>query len=337
AIRFRIVEGYPDGTLKPKRDMSRAEAATVVYRSCMVRADARPPDFSPDGDGQDDFTSFDIFTLRNRNAVSWGLYITDYYGGAVLKSMGSGGARQAPPPSVVWDGMSNKGSRLSDGTYYYRARVSDRQDQEFWSVMKPVVISSKSLRGTASPPVVQPGEEVSVTAYTTGLPEAVYAAGPWMGSATMNGGPGTWRHSLTVPTSAPAGEYEVALKAVYRGTERKATASFRVEEIIRLDGALEPNPCRPGQSVSVRAMTSSNVVRVEASCAGLGMPGLSLAEAPRRGVWSNSFRIQPGTPPGRYIVILEGSSLTKSATLDLDLDVVLDEDALDSVTFTLTG
>ncbi|MGE5485134.1 MAG: S-layer homology domain-containing protein [Ignavibacteriales bacterium] len=336
ATRFRIVEGYPDGSLKPTSEMNRAEAATVVYRSCMVRADARPPDFSPDGDGLDDFTTFDIFTLRNRNAVSWNLFITDY-GGAILKTMRPSGVREAPPPGVVWDGTSNKGSRLPDGTYYYRAQVSDRQDQVFWSVMKPVVISSKSLRGTASPPVVQPGEEVSVTAYATGGPEAVYVAGPWSGSAPMNGGPSTWRYSLIVPSSALDGDYEIALRAVYRGAERKATARFRVEQIIRLDGALEPNPCRAGQSVSIRATTSSNVVRVEATCARLGMSHLSLAGPSQGGVWSNSFPVPPATQPGRYIVTLEGSSLTKSVSLDLDLDVVVNEDALDSVTFTLTG
>jgi len=336
ATAFHIIEGYPDGSLRPTTEMNRAESATVVYRSCMVRAEAAPSEFSPDGDGIDDFTTFNIQTLRNRNAISWNFFVTDYTG-AILKTMNTACSRGAPPPALAWDGSSNNGGgALPDGTYYYRAQVLDRQDQTFWSVMKPVRIRRKSLRGFVSPPSVRPGDGIDVTALAMGSPLSVWASTPWsVPTAMTRVDSTTWRCGFTIREDAPDGEYEVDLLAVYEGTERRAKAPFRVEETLVLDGSLTPNPCRAGQLVSIRATASPSIIQVEASCYDLGLSVMSLAGPSPAGEWYGSFRVPRDADPGRYGVTLRGRSPRKSATRDLDL--IVGDKPLDSVTFTLTG
>ncbi|MCR4397399.1 MAG: S-layer homology domain-containing protein, partial [Firmicutes bacterium] len=332
-IRLKIVEGYPDGTLKPRREMTRAEAATVVYRSCLIRADARPAEFSPDGDGLEDATQFDITTLRNRNASSWNLFITDP-GGRVVNSMGSALHGNSPPTPVPWDGKCAYGLPLPDGTYYYRAKVTDREEQVFWSALKPVAIARKTLRGSVSPHVLEPGDIATVTAYTTGGPIEVLSATPWSGFSPMAPSGQKWRGDFRVPANARDGEYSVSLRALFRGTSREAAAGFRVEQVLSIGGILRPNPCRAGCTVAIEAWSSPGVVRVTASCPELdvGETGLERADG---GDWTGSFEVPADTNPGRYVVTLTGRSLTKSVSAALDL--LVDPGPLDAVTFSLTG
>ena len=66
AVQLGIIEGYEDGRVKPAQHMTRGEAATVVYRSCLIRFSARKVSFSTDGDGLDDTVTFDFAYLKNR-------------------------------------------------------------------------------------------------------------------------------------------------------------------------------------------------------------------------------------------------------------------------------
>ncbi len=333
AARFGIVEGYPDGTLRPARAVSRAEAATVVYRSCMVTVFADPSRFSPDEDGANDTTRFVISTLRNRNASAWDMYITDG-SGRILRRFNRTHERGGPPAVLAWDGRSDDGRLLVDGTYYYRARVEDRNDNVFWSVLKPVTLLTRALWGSVSPPVAQPGDQVSITAFARGEPVSVDCSTPWNRSHGLALDGHLWRGSFNVPEDAPDGEYQVSLSATYDDTVRRSTAVLTVFQHIALNGSLEPNPCHAGADVTVTALASPCVVAASAASPDLGPGAIDLARAPGvENVWMGRLRVPADCLPGRYAVRLTGRSLTKIAEETMHLTV--DEPPLDSIGFIL--
>ncbi|NPV70769.1 MAG: hypothetical protein HPY55_09015 [Firmicutes bacterium] len=333
AVKLKIVEGYPDGTLRPRQNVTRAEAATVVYRSCMVTASVNPIKFSPDGDGVNDTTEFHLATLRNRNAIAWNLFVTDY-SGQLLRTMNHLLDPGPPPASLSWDGRADDRRVLPDGTYYYRARVEDRNRTVFWSVLKPVTLQSRGLWGHVSPPVVEPGDEAVVTAYAQGDPSAVLYASPWSQYQGLGRDGDFWRRPFRIPANTPDGEYGLHLRAVYDDTRRDTTTSVMVRQYVSVSGFLSPNPCRAGSTVTVTAYAPPCVIAVTASCDGLGAAGLSLRRVPGKdGEWTGEFHVPGDSPSGRYGVALTGRSLTKSAETTLYLTV--DEPPLQTVGFVL--
>jgi len=125
------------------------------------------------------------------------------------------------------------------------------------------------------------------------------------------------------------------LRAVYTGTTRSARAPFRVEQVISIDGYLDPNPCAPGDRITVGASSTPNVVQVEASCGVLGVHALRLDRCSQPDTWAATFLVPVEAQPGRYPVTVTARTHSKSRSTDLDL--LVNEDPLESVTFSLTG
>ncbi len=327
AVRLGIIEGYPDRTLRPRQAMTRAEGATVIYRCCLLLAEADPNPFSPDGDGVEDVTLFRLGSLRNRNARGWGLTVYDA-AGEPRRSVGS--APNGPPPqALTWDGTDERGIVLTPGIYYYRGWLRDRNGLVHLSTLKPVEIEEKWLRGSVHPVLVLPGETVRLAAAAGGAPARVSAAlssFPAAGPVELEPGGGRreWAASFRVPDSSPPGPCLVTFTAHYRAGSRTATATFEVGSLA-VSGTLRPNPAGGGQVVRVTASTNLPARSAEAA---FHLPGgiLTTALVPARpeGLdrdFAGQVPLPPDTPEGRYPVTLLAArgALTARATLWLDV------------------
>lgn len=350
AVLLGIIRGYPDDTLRPERLMTRAEGSTVIYRSCLLLAEALPNPFSPDGDGAEDETSILLGSLRNKNARGWDLDILDP-AGSVLRSLSPADPTSPMPSSVTWDGRDSAGRLLPPAVYYYRGWLRDREGLVHWSALKPIVIEAKSLRGWVHPTLVLPGGRVSLTADASGAPGRVTAVlssfpgagvielsptGTVTGTASLRQGPHgapsrRWAASFEVPPGASPGPCTVTFTAWFAGTTRTAVATFDIGEF-KVDGALEPNPVEAGRTVEVSARPNLEAGACLASFlfAG-GTTTLTLTHAGRRSgenLWQGSLTVPPGTEPGLYEVVLAARRNGQTARATLWLEVTAGEDTL---------
>lgn len=231
ATKLRIVEGYEDRTVKPRKDVTRAEMATMVYRSCLVRASADPDSFSPDGDGFQDTCTFFVNGMRNRNARRWVLEIAGYSETA-FKTFSGG--RLDRGTSVSWNGTGNGGELLGEGTYYYRAAVEDRHGQRFASVWKPVSLQFRRLHASLAPSAASWGDTVRVRASTTGGARRVLIVAPGFPSQLMKplkdpaSSINEWNGALQVDHGFPAGQVGVRVIADFGMVSRAQDLSFTV-------------------------------------------------------------------------------------------------------------
>lgn len=237
AARLKIIEGYPDGTFKPTRHMTRAEAATVVYRSCLIRADALPNTFFPgDANAPDNHTDVTLFSLKNSNARAWSLSFRDL-GDKIVASFGIAKSGRAGvvevPQSVTWDGADSKGRVLPHGTYFYQASVVDTQGQVHSSVPKPVTIAERGLRASLSPSSVSYLEVVEVRANTTGWAKQVLATTSTGASIALQpaGTPSSYSNSWVgsfVVSSQVTGFHTVETTAIYDIMEKNQVLTYEV-------------------------------------------------------------------------------------------------------------
>ncbi|HLS88457.1 MAG TPA: S-layer homology domain-containing protein [Sphingobacteriaceae bacterium] len=250
AVHLQIVEGYPDGTLRPDRHLSRAEASAIVARSALIRALAQPNPFSPDGDGFEDVTVFALKGLRNRNIRRWSLTVVDGQGRRVWGT----GQNGKLPESVAWIGRHDDGSELPAGTYYYQAFLEDVKGQEHSSVKMPLEIIYRRLTAYLEPSQVLPGDAFTVTALTTGDAQKVTLA--WAGGQAELSpvGEGQWRAGDTAPLYLPPDAYPVTVTAFFPGVTREVTLWLHVGNPQPPDHGPEPNPDEPGDESSVELL-----------------------------------------------------------------------------------
>ncbi len=343
AVHLGIIEGYPDRTVKPMRTMSRAEGATVVYRSCLLLTDADPNPFSPDGDGVEDVTTFYLGSLRNRNARSWNLDVLDA-SGTVLRHFGSAVGSREMTPSIEWDGRNDDGLLLAPGVYYYQGRLKDRNGIVHYSALKPIVIEGKALLGFAHPTLVLPGEAVRLWAAASGGPASVtvgLSSFPEAGSvalARLEDDDRTWETFFAIPETADPGDCLASFVARWEEEERTAEATFVVGDLL-VRARLEPNPTTAGGEVAVLACTNlpadacAAVALLPSGCGGPITVDLAAADgagpgAGERMAWVGSFVVPAETPPGTYTVRVTAWHGVHSATAILDLEVVTEGDGL---------
>ncbi len=321
AVKLKLVQGYPDGSVRPRAMLRRSEAATLVYRSCLVVVEANPNPFSPDNDGFEDSTVFTLGTLKNRNLTDWGLEVTTYNGQPV-KSWGSSSRTPAPPSAIPWDGSLQNGVFLMAGDYYYRAWVKDRYGQLFTSTTMPLTVEKRTLEGYLYPSVVAPGDAISVRCTTSGRASEVKVTWPWGEDLPLNPSGSTgnavnqWFGRYQVPSNWEDGAYSARLRASFGGTDREISLAFRVLNPWQINGQVVPNPAMAGQLVSLSAQANFSPDRVTAA-----VPGQSSAEMLPlgNGRWEYSFIIPLQTPEGSYDLLVTGykGSKSKSTTVKL--------------------
>jgi hypothetical protein len=343
AILLGIINGYPDGTLRPLRPLSRAEGATILYRSCLLLAEARPNPFSPDGDGAEDETIIRLGSLLNRNAQTWDFFILDARG-RVLRHLRTPDPGASPPSALVWDGKTDAGLVLTPGLYYYRGFLEDRDGLVHWSALKPIILEEKALRGFARPALVLPGETVVLWAVAAGGPSRVTAtlssfppAGTLSLSPARNGTgggdghPRTWETTFRIPDNAGPGPCLATFTARYPSSTRTATAVFEVDRLA-VRGELRPNPVLAGGVLEILAWPNLESDRVQAS---VDLPHHPLAVSlshsgvtPSQTTWRGETVIPPDTPPGGYEVTLTVWRGQVLATWVMSLEVTRDEAGL---------
>lgn len=334
AVKLRIVVGYPDGTLRPTTPLKRSEAATLIYRAALCVLSASPNPFSPDGDGVEDTTAIVWKTLKNRNVIAWEAQVGTIEGRVLITLGRSRGA----PPALTWDGRDAKDNLLPPGTYYYWGWVEDRLGQRFHSVQKPIVLERKGLRANLSPQVVQPGEGITVTAWTTGGASDVRGTGdrsPGVILApTLPAGSDSnlWTGRFTVPPGTRPGSYALAVTARYRDGSRTVHLPYEVREEITLVPAIAPNPALAGANLTATAQTSRNVQTVTVTWP----DGTSTLSADGDLRWHGDHTLPAAIAPGKYPVEFRAvtfSGLEKAVVVEL----VVNADPRAGLIFVLTG
>jgi len=321
AIRLGIIIGHDDGCLRPRDNLWRCQAVAILARSALIDATANPPRLSPDGDGVEDTTSFTFRTLKNRSTRSWSLAIGNVEG-EWYRSFYPEGHPGEPPPSLVWDGRDDRERSLPDGIYFYRAWITDCRGERFRSALKPLTLERRRLWGNLYPSEVNPGQNLTVQASTTGGAQRVVAHSDGVtfeltpSSPPLPTGSNTWSAALTAPGHAEEGTRQVRLVASFPGTTRTLNIYYYLRDSITLTGTLDPNPARAGGPIRIAAFTSTNASSVKAE-----LPwGERLTLQPSQpGRWQGSFRTRPDTPEGTYTVMLEAQAGTRSKRHPLQL------------------
>lgn len=297
AVRLQVVVGYPDGTLRPAGEITRAEAAAVLARSALVRPRADPVPFSPDGDGIDEEVAVWLQTLRHRNVDAWQATFYDLGGQPVWWT---GWATGRPPQGTAalrWHGRGATGAPLAPGTYYLQAAIRDARGQVWESTLLPVGLIHHRLDAWLHPSVVAPGEPLEVAAVTRGGAVAVRAEGPGTFAAVplpLSAQPGErWHGTVRVPREAGEGTWTLTVRAVFPGTERRQQLSFRVRRPLQLHAWVMPDPVPAGGRLVVHAVTSPPALHVRARFAD-GTPLELQPGAP--GAWT-AARSLPATHP----------------------------------------
>jgi flagellar hook assembly protein FlgD/flagellar motor protein MotB len=108
--------------------------APTVTVSGPVGLDAQV--FSPDGDGNKD-----SYTIRQSGSLEdlWVAEILDATG----RSMRRWEFRSAAPADIVWDGRSQAGSVVPDGTYLYRIQSTDRAGNRGQARIEGIVVDTR--------------------------------------------------------------------------------------------------------------------------------------------------------------------------------------------------
>lgn len=336
AIRLRILRGYDDGYLYPRHTLLRCQGAALLSRCAMVDVTADPPRLSPDGDGAEDVARFLFRTLKNRGTANWNLTIGNLEG-QWYRSFYPGGKAGEPPQPLTWDGTSDEGVFLPDGTYYYQAWIRDRQNHLFCSALKPLRLERRRLWGSLSPTEISPGGTVTIKAGTTGGALRVTASAEEQtvelspSQPPREEGGNSWQGSLLSFPEAEAGGKTVRVVAYFPSTTRTLDLQYYVRDPLALSGKLEPNPSRAGERVRVWAYTSPSATSVRAH-----LPWgdtLSLQrQAPA--TWSAFFRTHPETADGSYPVTLEAQA--GSRRKELTLLLFIEDSLLSDLAFSLT-
>ena len=297
AIILGIIQGYEDGSLRPYAAMTRAEAATVVARSSLIRMQARRDVFSPDGDGLEDTVEFDFTYLKNRGIASWQAVIMDA-NGTVVRQLAPTGVSGPPPATASWDGLDGKRYPAPAGTYYYQAIITDSRGRQFMSVRRSLELIRHSLTAWLDPPSCADGFTLTVSAAVTpkaSIVTATFADGKTRALSSPGPG-GVWRLGLTVGPYLPGGPQTVLVRAYFEDAFRETALSFTRIEELWLDPSLSPNPAAWGQTVLFTCRTSSTALSCEVTLFGATV-GLTRGAD---GVWRGSSLVPWGLSPGFY-------------------------------------
>lgn len=332
AIKFGIIDGYTDWTLRPQNSMLRGEAAAVVYRSCLIRAVSSVDLFSPDGDGVDDTVTFHLGYLRNRGIREWQMVIRDQYDNEVY-NFNPTNQEGVPPTQLTWDGRNRSGNALPAGEYSYQAWVKDYNNNQFFSIKRPIAIVRHSLASGISPISCVDGQSLTVTALTTPAAtdvRAVFADGNEL-SLTPTSGATAWIGSIIVGPSLPIGKQDVTVTAIFPGATRQQVLSFTKIKRLWIVPWLAPNPVTAGGVLSLWSSASEGITSVQAILLG---ETVSLFRNPAGNEWECEFPIPLTTPEGVYTAVFTGSDGVDSVSQEVTFTV--DQSIYDRLSYVLT-
>jgi hypothetical protein len=302
AVKLGIIDGYENWTLRPKRHMTRAEAAAVICRSCLIRVNAESDWFSPDGDGIDDTVGFDVTYLKNRGIARWQIIIATASGTPVYHFNWNEGAGE-PPLYLVWDGTGKNGSTVPRGLYYYHAWVEDSVGRVFSSVAKPLFVEDHRLSAWFDPSTCTDGSPFEVNAQTLPAASSVVASIPGAGNVSLTSPDGThWLASLIMAPPIPLGRHLATVTAYFPRAMRSIDVPFERARDLWLLASVEPNPAAWNQTLTLSCRASPAISRVSAVIFGTG---LDLAQS-QEGTWYAQTQVPCDIPAGTYHAVFTG-------------------------------
>lgn len=327
AIDLAIVVGYGDGHLRPARPLTRAEAATLLYKSALIRVHADPPTFSPDGDGRDERARFRAEALLNRNQAGWHVEVLRPDGTVIREWSGD-----RLPATWDWDGRDEQGVPVPAGTYLVRGTLLSRQGAVFRSAIKPLTVLYHRLEAGVSPPVVPPGGTITVRALTEGPALSVTVTDPWEGMRPLERrGDGVWEASWSLPGDVVEGAYTLEVRALFPRAERWVQLTLQVTEPLWIRGEAIPNPASAGQRVTVIATTPPAAERVTLQAPD-GTTATLAATGPGR--WETAWTVPDDTPPG--VLELELTARRGDGRATTVVPLLVEGHVLDQVRFHLS-
>ena len=334
ATKLGIIQGYDDGMLRPKRMMTRAEAITIICRSCILLLDPSPAVFSPDGDGIDETTTITVSTLRNRNITRWNITVIDEHGAYLHSFNPSPNSFSEPPTFIVWDGRQGNGQLLPPNVYFIRGWVRDSQGMLHWSVPQPVEIREYRLWGHIAPRVSLPGSVATLNLTTNHPAERVTwrEDGDWF-SATkrQTGGGREWTDEIPIPLDKPDGPYAVMVRVEFpREVTRQCLLPYDVFDDLAVLAWLTPTVIMAGDSLVVRAETSEVVTSVTATFMGHETKTMSLAGGVWEATWTSPTSLSPGSygvevvanAPGRERKVMLSFTVIRDPRLDVTFIII---------------
>lgn len=318
AIKLGIINGYEDWSLRPQRYMSRAEAATVVCRSCLIRVSARSDWFSPDGDGVDDTVGFDLTYLKNRGISRWQVSVADSSGATVYKFNWQDTSGQ-PPLYLLWDGKDMQGKAVPRGTYYYHGWVEDRRGRVFSSVTKPLYVEVHAFQAWVEPSRCVDGDILEIGATTTPRAERVVVSLPGCLQKTLSSpdGGSHWQLRLTMGPPIPLGLQQAVVTAFFPRAQRSVTVPVERAQDLWLTASVDPNPAAWGQNLTLSCFASPPVVRVKAILFG---QAVELRPGPS-GTWTAALEVPWGIPAGIYPAVFQGLAGGEQVSAMVPVDI----------------
>jgi len=311
AIKYGIIDGYQDNTLRPQNTLLRCHAATIVYRSCLIRMDGDKDTVTPDGDGIDETVTFRLTYLQNRGISNWDAVIQDSNLSTVY-SFNSRSIPGSPPKSLTWDGKNLAGNPVPSGRYYYQAMVRDRDGRQFFSVRRPLDVYRHRLWGNLYPGSCSDNEVLSVRAFTE--PGARYVYGIFRDNILRYFSPEDssrtkWFLQLTIGPFLPEGQQDVSVSAVFPNTSRSMTLSFTRRDSLWLDPWISPNPAGWGQELDLSCETSTNAEEVRVEILGAELSMVRIGFSGTGGLtWRSSYQVPQNTPEGEYPAVFTARS-----------------------------
>jgi hypothetical protein len=160
-LRFGFYESSPSGgfsvrvapAVRVDYSMSNEELGVThrfglsyEFGGFFASSKAIPPVFSPLG--EQSVTQFNLQARAKAQITSWELEIVDKSNQVVRRFSGKG----VPPAHVMWDGKSEAGLPLPDGTYRYYLVVEDEDAREIAGHIRTVEITTAGPQGAV--PVV---------------------------------------------------------------------------------------------------------------------------------------------------------------------------------------
>ena len=237
SIQLGLLIGYPDQTLRVNQSLSRAEGATILYRSCLMRLLPAYSTFHPDNDAYRELLPIDIIGLRNANHRRWHVHVTTM-DGDIVRFLPTLQPKLGNPEPVVWDGTSDEGEPVACDQYLIGGYIEDRRGTVFDAVSVPIQLVRRDLRVEGSPSVIFLGETFKITARTRGgahkveldLPSGATVDLHYMG---QQNGESVWQHQIQ--TSAAKGFEANTLKALsvtarFTGSDRHDVVKVEILE-----------------------------------------------------------------------------------------------------------
>lgn len=318
AIKLGIIDGYEDWSLRPLRYMSRAEAAVVVCRSCLIRVTARSDWFSPDGDGVDDRVAFDVTYLKNRGIKEWQVDIVTESGSPVYQFNWNSDSG-SPPMHLVWDGRNRAGVPVPRGKYYYQGWVKDNSGRIFTSVAKPLLVEMHSLSASLSPSRCVDGHVLHVWAST--IPKAdsvtVSFAGGFQKRLTSPDAGSSWQTQMVMGPPIHSGPQVVEVTAAFPRAVRSVSIPLNRVEEAWLTASVLPNPAAWGQVLVLSCRASDSVQLVRVSLFGSQLQ-LSRSSS---GTWTGTLSVPWDLPGGIYPAVFTGNTNDGQVMATVPVDI----------------